>query len=141
MAGRRPLVAEATPAALTQGAVGRRWGGRFCPPLPWVRLRGYLAFMNNNDAPQDMSSALQELQAQNDELVERLLWYQQEIARNRRSIDLLRALPLHVHQRLGASLVRDLVQAESAHAADQAVQDFPEFLREVERRAQQRHSP
>jgi uncharacterized protein YigA (DUF484 family) len=97
--------------------------------------------MNNNDAPQDMSSALQELQAQNDELVERLLWYQQEIARNRRSIDLLRALPLDVHQRLGASLVRDLVQAESAHAADQAVQDFPEFLREVERRAQQRHSP
>lgn len=97
--------------------------------------------MNNNDAPQDMSSALQELQAQNDELVERLLRYQQEIARNRRSIDLLRALPLDVHQRLGASLVRDLVQAESAHAADQAVQDFPEFLREVERRAQQRHSP
>ena len=87
--------------------------------------------MNNNDAPQDMSSALQELQAQNDELVERLLWYQQEIARNRRSIDLLRALPLDVHQRLGASLVRDLVQAESTHAADQAVQDFPEFLREV----------
>lgn len=97
--------------------------------------------MNNHDAPQDMSSALQELQAQNDELVERLLRYQQEIARNRRSIDLLRALPLDVHQRLGASLVRDLVQAESAHAADQAVQDFPEFLREVERRAQQRHSP
>jgi len=97
--------------------------------------------MNNNDAPQDMSSARQQLQAQNDELVERLLTYQQEIARHRRSIDLLRALPLDVHQRLGASLVRDLVQAESAHAADQAVQDFPEFLREVERRAQQRHSP
>lgn len=97
--------------------------------------------MNNHDALQDVSSALQQLQTQNDELVERLLTYQQEIARHRRSIDLLRALPLDVHQRLGASLVQDLVQAESQHAADQAVREFPEFLREVERRAQQRHFP
>lgn len=141
MAGRRALVAEATPAALTQGALDHRWGDLFCPPLPWDRLRGYLAFMNHDDAPQDLSSALQQLQAQNDELVERLLRYQQEIARHRRSIDLLRALPLDVHQRLGTSLVQDLVQAESQHAADQAVREFPEFLREVERRAQQRHSP
>ena len=95
----------------------------------------------NNDAPQDMSSARQQLQAQNDELVERLLTYQQEIARHRRSIDLLRALPLDVHQRVGTSLVQDLVQAESESAADQAAREFPEFLREVQRRAQQRPSP
>ena len=97
--------------------------------------------MNNNDAPQDLSSALQQLQTQNDELVERLLTYQQEIARHRRSIDLLRALPLELHQRLGASLVRELVQGESQHAADQAVREFPEFLREVRRRAEQRPLP
>jgi hypothetical protein len=99
----------------------------------------------NHNAPQDMSSAQQQLQAQNDELqvqndelVDRLLTYQQEIARHRRSIDLLRALPLEVHQRIGASLVQDLVQAESQRAADQAVREFPEFLREVDRRAQRR---
>jgi uncharacterized protein YigA (DUF484 family) len=97
--------------------------------------------MNDNDALQDVSSALQQLQAQNDELVERLLTYQQEIARHRRSIDLLRALPLEVHQRLGTSLVQDLMQAESERAADQAVREFPEFLREVQRRAEQRQSP
>ncbi|MCU0873169.1 MAG: hypothetical protein MUE50_12590 [Pirellulaceae bacterium] len=102
----------------------------------------------NNDAPQEMSSALQqiqaqsdELQAQNDELVERLLTCQQEIARHRRSIDLLRALPLEVHQRIGPSLVQDLLQAERQRAADQAAREFPEFLREVERRARQRPSP
>jgi hypothetical protein len=86
----------------------------------------------NNDAPQEMSSALQqiqaqsdELQAQNDELVERLLTYQQETARHRRSIDLLRALPLEVHQRIGPSLVQDLVQAERQRAADQAARESP----------------
>jgi hypothetical protein len=36
--------------------------------------------------------------------------------------------------------VQDLVQAESQRAADQAARDFPEFLREVEHRAQQRPS-
>ncbi|MBM3494227.1 MAG: hypothetical protein FJX72_07895 [Armatimonadetes bacterium] len=79
----------------------------------------------NHDAPQDMSSAQQqlqtqndELQTQNDELVERLLTCRQEIARHRRAIGLLRALPLEVHQRIGASLVQDLVQAESQLAAD-----------------------
>jgi len=79
----------------------------------------------NNDAPQDMSSARQQLQAQNDELVERLLTYQQEIARHRRSIDLLRGLPLDVHQRVGTSLVQDLVQAESERAADRAARESP----------------
>jgi len=134
-------VAEATPAALSEDAVARRGGNRCGPPLPRGRLQGYLAFMNDNDALQDVSSALQQLQAQNDELVERLLTYQQEIARHRRSIDLLRALPLEVHQRLGTSLVQDLMQAESERAADQAVREFPEFLREVQRRAEQRQSP
>jgi hypothetical protein len=109
----------------------------------------------NHDAPRDVSSAQQqlqtqsdelqaqsdELQTQNDELVGRLLTCQQEIARHRRSIDLLRALPLEIHQRIGASLVQDLVQAESQRAADQAVREFPEFLREVQRRAQRRGSP
>jgi hypothetical protein len=33
------------------------------------------------------------------------------------------------------------VQAESQRAADQAAREFPEFLREVQRRAQQRPSP
>lgn len=121
--------------------MAHRRGDRFCPPLSCGQLQGYLASMNNNEAPQDVASALQQLQAENDELVERLLTYQQEIARHRRSIDLLRALPLEVHQRLGTSLVQDLVQAESARAANQAVREFPEFLREVERRAQQRPSP
>jgi hypothetical protein len=81
----------------------------------------------NNDAPQEMSSARQpiqaqsdELQAQNDELVERLLTCQQEIARHRRSIDLLRALPLEVHPRIRPSLVQDLLQAERQRAGDQA---------------------
>jgi len=120
----------------------------------------------NNDTPQDTSSAPQvqtqdddlqaqsieaqiaDLQAQNaqvqtqsDELVDRLLTYQQEIARHRRSIDLLRALPLDVHQRIGVSLVQELVQAESQRAADQAVREFPEFLQDVQRRAQRRWSP
>jgi len=121
--------------------VARRGADQFCLPLPCGRLRGYLAFRNNNDAPQDVFSALQQLQAQNDELVERLLTYQQEIARHRRSLDWLRALPFDVHQRVGTSLVQALVQAKSQHAADQAVREFPEFLREVERRAQQRRSP
>jgi imidazolonepropionase-like amidohydrolase len=97
--------------------------------------------MNDKDALQNVSAALQQLQAQNEKLVERLLTSQQEIARHRRSIDLLRALPLNVHQRIGTSLVQDLVQAEGLRAADQAVREFPEFLREVERRAQQRQSP
>ncbi len=96
--------------------------------------------MNHHEALQDVCSAIQQLQAQNAQLVDRLLTYQQEIARHRRSIDLLRALPLEVHQRVGASLVQDLVQAESQRAADQAARDFPEFLREVEHRAQQRPS-
>lgn len=97
--------------------------------------------MNDHDALQEVSAAIQQIQAQNAQLVERLLTCQQEIARHRRSLDLLRALPLEVHQRVGASLVQDLVQAESQRAADQAAQEFPEFLREVERRAQQRQSP
>jgi len=96
--------------------------------------------MNNHEALQEVSAAIQQIQAQNAQLVERLLTCQQEIARHRRSIDLWRALPLEVHQRVGASLVQDLVQAESQRAADQAAQVFPEFLREVERRAQQRQS-
>jgi hypothetical protein len=97
--------------------------------------------MNNHDALQEVSAAIQQIQAQNAKLEERLLTCQQEVARHRRSIDLLRALPLEVHQRVGASLVQDLVDAEGQRAADQAAQEFPEFLREVERRAQLRQAP
>ena len=95
----------------------------------------------SHDAAPDLSPALHDLQTQIDQLAKRVLTYQQEVARHRRSLELLRALPLEIHQRVGVSLVRDLVQAESQHAADQAARDFPEFLREVQRRAQQRPSP
>jgi len=89
----------------------------------------------------DLQAQSAQVRAQSDELLDRLLTYQQEIARHRRSIDLLRALPLDVHQRIGVSLVQELVQAESQRAADQAVLEFPEFLQDVQRRAQRRRSP
>lgn len=127
------------PCPSTPRPVGRAIGSDL--PFPETGSEDSLRTMNDYDALQEVSAAIQQIQAQNAQLVERLLTCQQEIARHRRSIDLLRALPLEVHQRVGASLVQDLVQAESQRAADQAAQEFPEFLREVERRAQQRQSP
>lgn len=94
----------------------------------------------NNDTPQDLSQEVQRLQAKADQLVDRLLTDQQKVARDRRTIELLRALPPEMHARVGASLVKDLLQAERDRAADQAVREFPDFLQGVLRRARQRQS-
>ena len=93
-----------------------------------------------NDATQDDSQELQRLHAQIDQLADRLFEYQQDVARHRRAVDLLRAMPIELHEQIGSTLVQDLLEAEGDRAADQAAREFPDLLREVERRAKQRAS-
>ena len=94
----------------------------------------------NHDASSNESHERQRLHARIDQLADRVLGCQQDIARHRRAIELLRALPLDLQEQLGSALLEDLLQAEGDRAAEQAVREFPEFLRDVERRAQQRAS-
>lgn len=94
----------------------------------------------NHDASHDPSAERQRLHAQIDQLADRVLNCQQDIARHRRAIELLRALPVDLQEQIGSTLLDDLLQAEGNRAAEQAVREFPEFLRQVERRAQQRAS-
>jgi len=75
-----------------------------------------------------------------DQLADRVLSCQQGLARHRRAIELLRALPVDLQEQIGSALLQDLLQAKGNRAAGQAVRESPVFLRQVERRAPQRAS-
>jgi hypothetical protein len=82
---------------------------------------------------------LQTLHAQIDQLVERALRHQQELARYQRRLELLRQLPAEVCQTLGPELLEQLLRREAETAADRAAREFPQVLSAVERRAEHRY--
>jgi hypothetical protein len=83
---------------------------------------------------------LQELHSQIDQLADRALHYKQDIARHKRAVELLRALPPDLGGRIGYDLIDQLVAVEEQRAAEQVTREFPAFLKELARRAEQSKS-
>ena len=85
----------------------------------------------------DGKTQLRKLHAQIDQLTDRVLCIKQDIARHRRAVELLRALPPDLGDRIGYELIDELIAAEEQRAAEQASREFPAFLDEICRRAGQ----
>ena len=86
----------------------------------------------------DHDRQLQLLHAQIDRLTRQLLQCKQDIARNQRTAKLLQRLSPDLAERIGEDLLDQMLQAAGDRAAEQATREFPEFLREIEDRAQRR---
>ena len=86
----------------------------------------------------DHDQQLQLLHAEIDRLTRRMLQYQQDIARNKRTAELLQRLSPELAERIGEDVLGQLLEAEGDRAAEQATDEFPEFLREIEDRARRR---
>jgi hypothetical protein len=83
---------------------------------------------------------LQILHAQIDQLTARALRYKQDIARHRRAVELLRALPGGLGDRIGYDVLDKLMAAEEQRAVEQATREFPEFMDDFYRRRRQSKS-
>lgn len=88
----------------------------------------------------DEKVQLQILHAQIDQLTDRVLRYKQDIARYRRAAELMRALPEGIGDRIGYDVLDKLMAAEEQRAVEQASREFPQFMDDFYRRAQQRKS-
>jgi hypothetical protein len=86
----------------------------------------------------DHDQQLQLLHAEIDRLTKRLLRYKQDIARNKRTAELLQRLSPELSERIGEDVLGQLLEAEGDRAAEQATDEFPEFLGEIEDRARRR---
>lgn len=85
-----------------------------------------------HDDPQDLPRA----RAQFQQTVIELLAVKQDLARQEQTFTLLQRLSPELGHRMGRSLFDQMLQAEGDLAAEQAMRDFPEYLREVlQRRA------
>ena len=86
----------------------------------------------------DHDRQLQLLHAQIDRLTRQLLQCKQDIARKERTAKLLQRLSPDLVERIGEDVLDQMLQAAGDRAAEQATGEFPEFLREIEDRAQRR---
>lgn len=84
----------------------------------------------------DEKTQLRKLHSQIDQLADRALHYKQDIARHKRAVELLRALPPDLGDRIGYDLIDQLIAAEEQRAAEQVTREFPTFLNELYRRAE-----
>lgn len=79
---------------------------------------------------------LQRLQAEHDRLVGELFAAQQDLARQQRAAVLLKHMSPEAAQRIGRSLLEQMIAAEGDLAAEEATREFPEYLQEVTHRRQ-----
>jgi hypothetical protein len=86
----------------------------------------------------DHDRQLQLLHAQIDRLTRELLQCKQDIASKERTAKLLQRLSPDLVERIGEDLLDQMLQAAGDRAVEQATGEFPEFLREIEDRAQRR---
>jgi hypothetical protein len=78
------------------------------------------------------------LHAQIDRLTTQLLQYKQDIARNERIAELMQHLTPDLGERIGEHGLDQLLEAEGDRAVEEATREFPEFLGQIEDRAQRR---
>jgi hypothetical protein len=86
----------------------------------------------------DRDRQLQLLHAQIDRLTTRLLQYKQDMARNERIAELMQHLSPDLAQRIGEHGLDQLLEAEGNRAVEEATREFPQFLCQIENRAQRR---
>ena len=91
----------------------------------------------------NLPESLPEAQAEIDRLVELLHRQQQELARNKRVVELLRRVPAELAQRVGPTLIEAMARREGDRAAREEAarqqRELPQLLSEMMRRAEVRH--
>jgi hypothetical protein len=90
----------------------------------------------------NLPESLPEAHAEIDRLVELLHRQQQELARNKRVVELLRRVPADLAQRVGPALIEAMARREGDKAAHEEAarqqRELPQLLAEMMRRAEAR---